>query len=52
MKALPEPDIRYFSKLKAMYLLEKADCIRLKAEGTGFEPVHPLRDTGFRNPRI
>ena len=24
MKALPEPDLRYFSKLKAVYLLEKA----------------------------
>ena len=24
MKALPEPDFRYFSKLKAVYLLEKA----------------------------
>ena len=24
MKALPEPDLRYFSKLKAMYLFEKA----------------------------
>lgn len=36
---------------KFFNLGKREDSSANTAEGTGFEPVHPFRDTGFRNPR-